>query len=132
MPAISARQIGTRRLRLLGVAVQRSSPISAFMARVRPRRPQYDARCLVRRASPDLDPRALRPAPGRLTRVSTRGGWSLARRPPRTSRHPAPVRLEICLLNIGGTPDQEWPLTILTQEEWRERRVVQESGRLVS
>ena len=32
--------------------------------------------------------------------------------------HPAPVRLEICLLNIGGSPAQEWPIHILTQEEY--------------
>ena len=32
--------------------------------------------------------------------------------------HTAPVRLEICLLNIGGSPEQEWPMQILTQDEW--------------
>ena len=33
----------------------------------------------------------------------------------------APVRLEICLLNIGGCPAQEWPIQILTQEEYEQR-----------
>ena len=42
--------------------------------------------------------------------------WRDRRQP--TSRHPAPVRLEIALLNIGGSPAQEWPVHILTQEEW--------------
>jgi hypothetical protein len=33
---------------------------------------------------------------------------------------PAPVRLEIALLNIGGSPAQEWPLQILSQEEYQQ------------
>ena len=37
----------------------------------------------------------------------------------------APVRLEIALLNIGGSPAQEWPVQILTQEEYAAGRVVQ-------
>jgi hypothetical protein len=30
----------------------------------------------------------------------------------------APVRLEIALLTIGGSPAQEWPVYVATQEEW--------------
>ena len=116
MPAISARQIGTHGSAMIGVAAH-EQPISRLHGRECPGRPQYHARCLERGAAPDLDPPALRlAAGGRAGRVYLGAGGGRAT--PADIPHTAPVRLEICLLNIGGSPEQEWPVQVLTQDEW--------------
>ena len=57
-----------------------------------------------------------------LPLVANKGTYRWGRVPgetmPADIPHPAPVRLEICLLNIGGSPAQEWLVYVGTQEEY--------------
>ena len=62
-----------------------------------------------------MDPPALHPAPGRGAGYVYLGVVT-GEPTPADIPHVAPVRLEICLLNIGGSPEQEWPIEILPQE----------------
>ena len=116
MPAISARSIGTTALRLLGVAAA-EAPLSADMAQAAldALNTMLDA-WSVERLLTWTRPRIS------LQLVSGKGEYSWGFVPGETTpadiSQVAPVRLEICLLNIGGSPAQEWPVHILTQEEW--------------
>lgn len=116
MPAISARSIGTTALLLLGVA-SAEQPIHAFMAQqaLDALNTMLDS-WSVERLLTWTRPRYLLPL------VAGQGAytWGLVagETTPADIPHPAPVRLEICLLNIGGSPAQEWPVHIVTQEEW--------------
>jgi hypothetical protein len=116
MPQISARSIGTTALRLLGVAAA-EVPLSADQAQA-----ALDAlNTLLDAWSTErlltwTRPRIL------LSFIAGQGTYTWGAVPGETTPadipHPAPVRLEICLLHIGGSPAQEWPVTILTQEDW--------------
>jgi hypothetical protein len=116
MPAISARSIGTTALRLLGVAAA-EAPLSADMAQsaLDALNTMLDA-WSVERLLTWTRPRYALPL------VADKGTYSWGVVPGETTPadipHPAPVRLEICLLNIGGDPAQEWPVYVATQEEW--------------
>lgn len=118
MPAISARSIGTTALRLLGVA-SAEQPISADMAQsaLEALNTLLDS-FSVERLLTWTRPRYVLPL------VADKGAYSwglvTGETTPADISHPAPVRLEIALLNIGGAPAQEWPIRILTQEEWEE------------
>jgi hypothetical protein len=116
MPAISARSIGTTALRLLGVAAA-EAPLSADMAQsaLDALNTLLDA-WSVERLLTWTRPRYVLP----LVAGQGQYTWGLApgETTPADIPHPAPVRLEIALLNIGGSPAQEWPVTILTQEDW--------------
>ena len=118
MPAISARQIGTPALRMIGVAAA-EQPISADMAQS-----TLDALNTmldgwsVERLLTWTRPRYVLPL------VAGQGTytWGLVagEASPADIPHTAPVRLEICLMNIGGSPEQEWPVQILTQAEYQQ------------
>ena len=116
MPAISARSIITTALRLLGVAAA-EAPISAFMAEagLDALNTMLDSWSVERLLTWTRPRRVLQLVPGQATYTwGLQAGASL----PADIPHPAPVRLDICLLNIGGSPEQEWPLQILTQEDY--------------
>lgn len=116
MPQISARQIITTALRLIGVASAEQS-LSADMA-------QSGLEALntlldswsIEKLLTWTRPRYVLPL------VADKGAytWGLVtgETTPADIPHPAPVRLDIALMNIGGSPAQEWPVQILTQEEY--------------
>ena len=116
MPAISARQIGTTALRLLGVAAA-EQPLSADMAQAAldALNTMLDGWSIERLMVWERPRYTLPLVPGQ-------GAYTWGATPPPLPAPDffayAPVRLEICLLNIGGSPAQEWPLQILTQEEY--------------
>jgi hypothetical protein len=116
MPALSARQLGTAALLLIGVA-SAEQPISAFMAEqaLSALNTMLDAWSVERLLT------WTRPRYG-LPLVADKGeySWGLVtgETTPADISQVAPVRLEICLINIGGSPAQEWPVHILTQEEY--------------
>ena len=108
-------RLAPRRCDSLGL--QRPNNLSVPLWPRGPGRPQYDARSVVSGETADLDAPALRPVAGRGQGDYT---WGLVagETTPADIPHPAPVRLEICLLNIGGSPEQEWPVLVVEQEEW--------------
>jgi hypothetical protein len=118
MPAISARSIGTTALRLLGVA-SAEQPISADMAQsaLEALNTLLDS-FSVERLLTWTRPRYTLPL------VADKGAYTwgvvTGETTPADIPYIAPVRLEIALLNIGGSPAQEWPLQIITQEEWEQ------------
>lgn len=118
MPAISARQIGTTALRLLGVSAA-EQPLSADMAQsaLEALNTLLDS-WSVERLLTWTRPRYVLPL------VADKGEytWGLVagETTPADISAAAPVRLEMALLNIGGSPAQEWPLQILTQEEYEQ------------
>lgn len=116
MPAISARSIGTTALRLLGVASAEQS-LRADMAQsaldaLNTLLDAWSVERLLTWTRPRLSLQLV-PGQGQYTWGAVTGETTPADIP-----HPAPVRLEIALLNIGGSPEQEWPLQILTQEDY--------------
>ena len=117
MPSISARQIGTTALRLIGVAAA-EQPMSADMAEsaLDALNTMLDA-WSVERLLTWTRPRYV------LQLVADKGAytWGLVagETTPADISATAPVRLEIALLNIGGSPAQEWPIQILTQEDYQ-------------
>ena len=116
MPAISARQIGTPALRLIGVAAA-EMPITADMAQstLDALNTMLDGWSVERLLTWTRPRYALPLVAGQGTYT-----WGLVsgEASPADIPHTAPVRLEICLLNIGGSPAQEWPVQVLTQDEW--------------
>lgn len=118
MPAISARQIGTTALLLLGVA-SGEQPISAFMAQqaLDALNTMLDS-WSVDRLLTWTRPRYVLP----LVAGQAAYTWGLVagETTPADISATAPVRLEIALLNIGGSPAQEWPLQILTQDDFEQ------------
>lgn len=119
MPAIRARDVCERALRLLGV-VSAEEPIAA-----------YQAQTALEAFNALLDSwsteRLLMPVRPRLTlplvpykQVYT---WGVVEGEPTPAdvSSPAPVRLDICLLTVPGSPEQEWPLAILTQEDYEQQ-----------
>jgi hypothetical protein len=126
MPAISARSIGTTALLLLGVA-SGEQPISAFMAQqaLDALNTLLDA-WSVERLLTWTRPRYVVPL------VAGQGvytwGFVAGETTPADISHPAPVRLEIALLNIGGSPAQEWPLQILSQEDYEQGVLFKDLG----
>lgn len=120
MPSLSARQIGTTALRLLGVA-SAEQPISADMAQsaLEALNTLLDS-FSVERLLTWTRPRYVLP----LVPGQGEYSWGLVagEATPADISQVAPVRLEIALLNIGGSPAQEWPLVIIDQEDY-ERQV---------
>lgn len=118
MPAISARSIGTTALRLLGVAAA-EAPLSADMAQAAldALNTMLDAWSVERLLTWTRPVYFLVLVPGKVHYT-----WGLVpgETTPADVSRPAPVRLEIALLNIGGSPEQEWPIRILTQTEYAE------------
>ena len=118
MPAISARSIGTTALRLLGVAAA-EQPLTADQAEsaLDALNTLLDA-WSVERLLTWTRPRYVLPL------VADKGAytWGLVvgETTPADISQVAPVRLEMALLNIGGSPAHEWPIRILTQQEWEE------------
>jgi hypothetical protein len=116
MPPISARQIGTTALRLLGVA-SAEQPLSADMAQsaLEALNTLLDA-WSTERLLTWTRPRILL----QLVPSKDQYSWGLVagETTPADIPHPAPVRLEIALVHIGGSPAEEWPLQILTQEDY--------------
>lgn len=116
MPQISARSIGTAALLMIGVA-SAEQPISAFAAEhaLHALNTMLDS-WSVERLLTWTRPRYVLPL------VANKGeySWGLVagETTPADISATAPVRLEIALLNIGGSPAQEWPLRILTQQEY--------------
>ena len=118
MPAIKARAICETALRLLGVAAA-EQPIDAFMAdaaldALNTLIDSWATEKLLTYTRPHY---ALTLEPGRRTYS---WGFVPGEGVPADISAPAPVRLEIAMLNIGGSPAQEWPLKILTQAEYEE------------
>jgi hypothetical protein len=118
MPAISARSIGTTALRLLGVAAA-EVPLSADQAQsaldaLNTLLDAWSVERLLTWTRPRIS----------LQLVAGQGQytWGLVtgETTPAAIPQTAPVRLEMALLNIGGSPEQEWPLRILTQEEYQQ------------
>ena len=116
MPAISARQIGTTALRLLGVAAA-EQPLSADMAQaaLEALNTLLDGWSVERLLTWTRPRISLSLIPGQAEY-----SWGLVagETTPADISATAPVRLEIALLNIGGSPAQEWPVQILTQDEY--------------
>ena len=116
MPSISARQIITTALRLIGVS-SAEQPLSADMAQagLEALNTMLDT-WSVERLLTWTRPRYVLPL------VSGQGTYTWGLVPGETTPadipQPAPVRLEIALMNIGGSPEQEWPVEVLTQEEY--------------
>lgn len=116
MPAISARSIVTTALRLLGVAAH-EQPISADMAEsgLDALNTMLDA-WSIEKLLTWTRPRyhlPLVPSQGAYTWGKVTGEVTAA-----DVSAVAPVRLDLCLLNIGGSPAQEWPIEVLTQEQY--------------
>jgi hypothetical protein len=116
MPQIAARTLCTTALELIGVA-SAEQPIHAVtaMRALQTLNTMLDA-WSVERLLTWTRPRytlPLVPSKGAYTWGTVTGEVTAADIP-----HPAPVRLEICLLNIGGSPAQEWPVEVLTQEQY--------------
>lgn len=116
MPAITARQVCTTALRLIGVAAA-ESPIEADMAQS-----ALDAlNALLDSWSTERLLMARRP---RLTLPLVAGKqtytWGRVEGEPTPAdvAHPAPVRLELALLTVPGSPAQEWPITVLDQRQY--------------
>jgi hypothetical protein len=116
MPAISARSIGTTALRLLGVAAA-EQPLSSDMAQAAldALNTMLDA-WSVERLLQWTRPRY--PLPLVAGQGAYSWGFVQGEATPADIPHPAPVRLEIALLNIGGSPAQEWQVQILSQEDY--------------
>ena len=118
MPAISARSIGTTALRLLGVSAA-EQPLSADMAEsaLDALNTMLDS-WSVERLLTWTRPRYVLP----LVADKDVYTWGLVAGETTQAdiSSTAPVRLEIALLNIGGSPAQEWPIQVLTQEEYEQ------------
>ena len=116
MPTFSARQVGTTALRLLGVAAS-EMPLTADMA-------QSALDALNAMLSGWATEKLLTFTRPRLTLplVAGKASYTWGLEPgelvPADISGPPPVRLEICLLNIGGSPAQEWPVQVLTQTQY--------------
>ena len=113
MPSLTARQICTTALRLIGVASS-EEPITADMAQA-----ALDAlNALIDSSATE---RLLIPTRPKLALPLVAGQqsytWGLVagETTPADLSAPAPLTLEICLLHIGGTPPQEWPLEVVDQ-----------------
>jgi hypothetical protein len=113
---MSARSIGTTALRLLGVSAS-EQPLSADMAQAAldALNTMLDA-WSVERLLTWTRPRYALP----LVAGQGQYTWGLVtgETTPADISATAPVRLEIALLNIGGSPAQEWPLVIIDQEDY--------------
>ena len=116
MPTFSARQVGTTALRLLGIASAEQS-LSADMA-------QSALDALNAMLSGWATEKLLTFTRPRLTLplVAGQASYTWGLEPgelmPADISGPPPVRLELCLLNIGGSPAQEWPVTVLNQTQY--------------
>lgn len=114
MPDLSARQIGTTALLLLGVA-SAEQPISAFAAQhaleaLNTLLDSWATERLLTYTRPKI-PLVLEP--GRATYT-----WGISTPPADIPREP-PVRLELALLTVEDTtPGLEWELEIFTQSEY--------------
>lgn len=114
MPDLSARQIGTAALMLIGV-VSAEQPISAFTAQnalemLNAMLDSWATERLLTFTRPKI-PLVLEP--GRATYT-----WGVSTPPADIPREP-PVRLELALLTVEDTtPGLEWELEILTQSEY--------------
>ena len=116
MPRVYARHICEPALRLIGVAAS-EQPISADMAEaaldaLNTLLDAWSVERLLTWTRPRY-PLVLIPGRGAYT-----WGMIAGELAPADISATAPVRLEIALLNIGGSPAQEWPVQVLTQEEW--------------
>lgn len=115
MPELSARQIGTTVLRLLGVAAA-EQPISADMAEsaldaLNAMLDSWSTERLLTWVRPKI-PLVL--VPGRATYT-----WGVSTPPADIPREP-PVRLEMALLTVEETtPGLEWEVEILDQSEYQ-------------
>jgi hypothetical protein len=116
MPKFSARAVCEPALRLLGVA-SAEQPISADMAQsaLEAFNTLLDAWSVERLLTWTRPRYALPLVPskgaytwGKVTGEATAADVSAV----------APVRLDIALVHIGGSPAQEWPVYVATQEEW--------------
>jgi hypothetical protein len=116
MPDLSARHICETALELIGVAAA-DQPIDAAMAQraLQALNTMLDA-WATERLLTYTRPRYVLPL------VVGQGSytWGLVEgeTTPAEISAPVPVRLEIALLNIGSGREQEWPLHILTQDEY--------------
>lgn len=114
MPDLSARQIGTTALLLLGVA-SAEQPISAFMAQnaLEMLNAMLDAWSVERLLTWTRPKVPLVLVPGRATYT-----WGVSTPPADIPREP-PVRLELALLTVEDTtPGLEWEVVILDQAEY--------------
>jgi hypothetical protein len=116
MPALAARTIITTALRLLGVS-SAEQPLSADMAEagLDALNTLLDSWSIEKLLTWTRPRYALPLVPsqgaytwGKVTGEATAADVSAV----------APVRLDLCLMNIGGSPAQEWPVQIITQEDW--------------
>lgn len=116
MPAITARQVCTTALRLLGVAAA-EEPIAADMA-------QSALEALNALLDSWSTERLLMARRPRLTLPLVAGqptytwGYVAGESAPADVSTPAPVRLELALLTIPGSPQQEWELAVLDQRQY--------------
>jgi hypothetical protein len=116
MPTFSARQVGTTALRLLGVSAA-EMPLTADMA-------QSALDALNAMLSGWATEKLLTFTRPRLTLplVAGQASYTWGLEPgevtPADISGPPPVRLELCLLNIGGSPAEEWPVTVLNQTQY--------------
>jgi hypothetical protein len=118
MPDVTARQICTTALRLLGVAAS-EQPIQPDMAEsaldaLNSLLSSWATERLLTYTRPKL-PLPLVPGKGTYT-----WGEVSASLPTPDLALPPPVRLEMCLLTIPGSGGltQEWPITVLTQAQY--------------
>ena len=113
MPTIYARQPCTTALRLLGVAAS-EQPIAADMAQA-----ALEAlNALLDAWSTDNLLTYTRPKiPLQLVPGQQIYSWGLAV-PPCDIAGVPPVRLDLCLLDIGGTPVEDWEVTVLDQTQF--------------
>lgn len=115
---LTARQIVTTALRLIGVS-SAEEPLSPDMAEsaLDALNALIDSRATERLLIPTRPKLPLTLIPGQQ---SYTWGQVAGETTPADIPSPAPLSLEMCLLNIGGAPEQEWPLTILDQAAYEE------------
>lgn len=113
MPLITARQVCTTALRLIGVASS-EEPVQADMAQAALESlnsliDAWSTESLLVYTRPKI-PLALVPGQQTYTWGDTTPPCDIAGIPP--------VRLDLCLLEIGGSPVQDWQITVLDQAEY--------------
>ena len=116
MPDVSARQIGTTALRLLGVAAA-ESPLSADMAEsalhaLNAMLAGWATERLLTFTRPKI---AVPLVPGQGVYT---WGVQAGEVTPADISAPPPIKIELCLLTLPGPPVHEWPVPVLTQGQY--------------
>lgn len=116
MPEITARQICETALRLNGLAAaEQSIPADMAQSALDALNTMLDAWAVERLLTYTRPKHTLPLVPGLGTYT---WGEASATLPVPDIPGPPPVRLELCLLTLPGSPEQEWPLDILDQTRY--------------